>query len=302
VFLKLNCAALPSELVESELFGYERGAFTGAFQKKIGMFEAADGGTILLDEIGDMDVRLQAKLLQVLQDREFQRIGGKDVIKVDVRVMAATHRDLEKAMMERSFREDLYYRLNVINLVLPPLRERKEDIIQLAEYLLRKHAVAGKGVSITAELKHELLGYHWPGNVRELENVMRKLIVLRDPGLIARELRGRTNRKVTQVPTISTSNTVESSEAVLAGAEPVPILEQVTKAKQQAEIEAILSALHSTRWNRKQAAVLLKIDYKALLYKMKKLGVEDSDDNIVRLGPISVDEPRKIMSAVSSGA
>ena len=123
-FLKLNCAALPSELVESELFGYERGAFTGAFQKKAGMFEIANGGTILLDEIGDMDVRLQAKLLQVLQDQEFQRIGGKETIKVDVRVMAATHRDLEKAIGERTFREDLYYRLNVINVVLPPLRER----------------------------------------------------------------------------------------------------------------------------------------------------------------------------------
>src|SRR5258706_948612 len=129
IFLKLNCAALPSELVESELFGYERGAFTGAFQKKAGMFELADGGTMLLDEIGDMDVRLQAKLLQVLQDHEFQRIGGKETIKVDVRVMAATHRDLEKAIEEQSFREDLYYRLNVINVVLPPLRQRSEDIV-----------------------------------------------------------------------------------------------------------------------------------------------------------------------------
>src|SRR5579862_3790209 len=128
-FLKLNCAAVPSELVESELFGYERGAFTGAFQKKAGMFEMADGGTMLLDEIGDMDVRLQAKLLQVLQDHEFQRIGGKDTVKVDVRVMAATHRDLERAIAERNFREDLYYRLNVINLHVPPLRDRKEDII-----------------------------------------------------------------------------------------------------------------------------------------------------------------------------
>ena len=129
--------------MESELFGYERGAFTGAFQKKAGMFEMADGGTILLDEIGDMDVRLQAKLLQVLQDHEFQRIGGKETIKVDVRVMAATHRDLEQAICDRTFREDLYYRLNVINLLLPPLRERKEDIVPLAEFLLKKHTVAG---------------------------------------------------------------------------------------------------------------------------------------------------------------
>src|SRR5438552_15022266 len=139
LFLKLNCAALPTELVESELFGYERGAFTGAFQRKPGMFEMADGGTILLDEIGDMDVRLQAKLLQVLQDHEFQRIGGKDTIKVDVRVIAATHRDLEKCIQERQFREDLFYRLNVINIHLPALRERKEDVVPMAEFLLKRH-------------------------------------------------------------------------------------------------------------------------------------------------------------------
>ena len=136
--------ALPSELVESELFGYERGAFTGAFEKKPGMFELADGGTILLDEIGDMDVKLQAKLLQVLQDQEFQRLGGKDTIRVDVRVIAATHRDLEKAIAENSFREDLYYRLNVINVRVPPLRERKEDIIPMAEFLIRKRGAPGR--------------------------------------------------------------------------------------------------------------------------------------------------------------
>src|SRR5215472_8439895 len=159
-FLKLNCAALPSELVESELFGYERGAFTGAFQKKAGMFEQADGGTILLDEIGDMDVRLQAKLLQVLQDREFQRIGGRETIKVDVRVMAATHRDLEKAIADRTFREDLYYRLNVINLHLPPLRERSEDIVPLCEFLLKKHTIPGTPmVALTMDLKHAMQTY-----------------------------------------------------------------------------------------------------------------------------------------------
>src|SRR5215472_3349370 len=159
-FLKLNCAALPSELVESELFGYERGAFTGALQKKAGMFEIANGGTILLDEIGDMDVRLQAKLLQVLQDREFQRIGGRETIKVDVRVMAATHRDLEKAIADRTFREDLYYRLNVINLHLPPLRERSEDIVPLCEFLLKKHTIPGTPmVALTMDLKHAMQTY-----------------------------------------------------------------------------------------------------------------------------------------------
>ena len=275
IFLKLNCAALPPELVESELFGYERGAFTGAFQKRAGMFEMANGGTLLLDEIGDMDVRLQAKLLQVLQDHEFQRIGGKEVIKVDVRIMAATHRDLEKAILDRTFREDLYYRLNVINVQLPPLRERKEDIVPLAEFLLKKHAVPGTSVpALTLDLKHAMMTYQWPGNVRELENMVRKLLVLRDTGTLVRELRAKATRK----PLLS----AEAGLGTAAEVAPVhvprpvrePILEQVTKAKQQAEIEAILAALDSTRWNRKQAAALLQIDYKALLYKMKKLGVE----------------------------
>jgi len=296
VFLKLNCAALPSDLVESELFGYERGAFTGAFQKKIGMFEAADGGTILLDEIGDMDVRLQAKLLQVLQDREFQRIGGKEVIRVDVRVMAATHRDLEQAMLDRSFREDLYYRLNVINLQLPPLRERKEDIVPLAEYLLKKHAVEGKSVALTLDLKHALMAHRWPGNVRELENVMRKLIVLRTPELIARELHAKAARKplLTAVVSSSSGTMAESGQSLPNAVDRTPILEQVIKAKQQAETEAILAALNSTRWNRKQAATLLKIDYKALLYKMKKLGLED---NILAFAPSSTGEPQHAMTA-----
>ena len=270
-FLKLNCAALPSELVESELFGYERGAFTGAYQKKAGMFEMADGGSILLDEIGDMDVRLQAKLLQVLQDHEFQRVGGKETIKVDVRVMAATHRDLEKAIADRSFREDLYYRLNVINIVLPPLRERKEDIIPMAEFLLKKHATQHTAIPpITTDLKQAMMGHHWPGNVRELENFVRKFLILRDPESLARELRAKIAKRSINPVVIPDGH----PDPVNQTAEQ-PILEQVTRAKQQAETEAILAALSSTRWNRKQAAVLLKIDYKALLYKMKKLGVED---------------------------
>ena len=273
VFLKLNCAALPSELVESELFGYERGAFTGAFQKKIGMFEAADGGTILLDEIGDMDVRLQAKLLQVLQDREFQRVGGRETVRVDVRVMAATHRDLELAIQERAFREDLYYRLNVINIQLPPLRERNEDIVRLAEHLLSKHAIPGKTVSLTPKLKQAMMTYHWPGNVRELENVIRKLTVLRVPDLIARELLEKSARRS---PPASKSESLSIRVSGNGNSGETPILEQVIKAKEHAESEAIVSALNSTRWNRKQAAVLLKIDYKALLYKMKKLGLDDA--------------------------
>jgi two-component system response regulator AtoC len=273
LFLKLNCAALPSELVESELFGYERGAFTGAFQKKAGMFEMADGGTILLDEIGDMDVRLQAKLLQVLQDHQFQRIGGKDIVKVDVRIMAATHRDLETAIAERSFREDLYYRLNVINIHIPPLRERGQDILPMAEYLMKRHATPGApSPVITPDLRRTMLTYGWPGNVRELENVVRKLLILGDADLIARELQGKTSRRAPAA--FARQENLTRPAASDYGVSDAPILEQVTKAKHQAETDAILAALNATRWNRKQAAALLKVDYKALLYKMKKLGVE----------------------------
>src|SRR5271165_3626505 len=276
VFLKLNCAALPSELVESELFGYERGAFTGAFQRRDGMFELANGGTLLLDEIGDMDVRLQAKLLQVLQDKEFRRIGGKEIIKADVRLLAATHRDLERAILDGTFREDLYYRLNVISIELPPLRDRKEDIIPLVEHLLKRHSLPGSPApAMTPHLEQALLTYHWPGNIRELENTVRRLIVLRNPDLVASELYSKIARKLPPVPNMRRpSEPVDIHRASAIRAAKAPILELVTKAKQQAEADAILTALESTRWNRKQAAVLLQIDYKALLYKLKKLGLE----------------------------
>jgi two-component system response regulator AtoC len=279
VFLKLNCAALPSELVESELFGYERGAFTGAFQKKPGMFEMADGGTILLDEIGDMDFKLQAKLLQVLQDQEFQRLGGKETIHVDVRVIAATHCDLEKAMSEGRFREDLYYRLNVVTMRVPPLRERTEEIVPLAEFLLNKHARPGTApLPITPALHQALVAHHWPGNIRELENVMRKYLVVRDAETIMEDLRSRTHRRTLAVahpPAVKVMAAGAGVDVVFDEPLSTPILKQVNKAKEQAETDAILAALNTTRWNRKQAAQILNIDYKALLYKMKKLSIEN---------------------------
>jgi two-component system response regulator AtoC len=294
VFLKLNCAALPSELVESELFGYERGAFTGAFQKKAGMFELADGGTLLLDEIGDMDVRLQAKLLQVLQDHEFQRIGGKDVVRVNVRVIAATHRNLEQAIANRTFREDLYYRLDVITLHVPPLRKRPDDILILAHHLLKKHSTPGVPLpELTPELQNAMLGYDWPGNVRELENTARKLIILRDSEGLARELRMRSARRPVYAEALP-----ERLGSAVSATDSSPILEQVTKAKHQAESEAIRAALQSTHWNRKQAAALLKIDYKALLYKMKKLGIEDK---LVSFVPASLDRRAKVAQAGGNG-
>jgi two-component system response regulator AtoC len=285
--LKINCVALPSELVESELFGYERGAFTGAFEKKPGMFALADGGTILLDEIGDMDFKLQAKLLQVLQDQEFQRLGGKDTIKVDVRVIAATHRDLEKAIAEKNFREDLYYRLNVINIRVPPLRERKEDILPLSEFLVRKHTAPGTpAVQIPPALKELFLHYHWPGNVRELENMIRKFLVLRESRSIEQELRHKLQRAPVNgfplagtapagdpppvnIPVVPLNGDLTSAPSGVA-----PVLEQVARANREAERAAIIGALRSTNWNRKQASALLQIDYKALLYKMKRLSIK----------------------------
>lgn len=327
-FLKLNCAALPSELVESELFGYERGAFTGAYKNTAGKFEMANQGTILLDEIGDMDFKLQAKLLQVLQDREFLRLGAKEVFRVDVRVMAATHCDLERAIEEGRFREDLYYRLNIIEIHVPPLRERKDEIVSLAESFFRKYAPT-ESIQVTPFLEKVLLDHGWPGNVRELENVIRKFLVMRNVDVIAAELR-RKARKGGAAPAIAVpvsrdgnswgAASVSNAEIAMQVAKPnqleyvgpsrqhahanghnrSPVQRQsieqeqhetVTKEKslcspstladladtrREAERDAILQALASTLWNRKRAATLLKIDYKALLYKMKKLGIGDN--------------------------
>jgi two-component system response regulator AtoC len=258
-------------LVESELFGYERGAFTGAFKCKPGKFDMADEGTIFLDEIGDTDYRLQAKLLQVLQDQEFLRLGGSATIRVNVRVMAATHCDLEKAMREGRFREDLYYRLNVINLLVPALRDRPEEILPLAECFLRKHATPEvAALEITPSLRDALLAYHWPGNVRELENVVRKYLALRDPETLAQDLRLKTQRE----SHVASSASQPPLPQEVGAATDTPTLENVTEAQRQAEINAILTALNLTRWNRKQAAAVLRVDYKALLYKMKKLGID----------------------------
>ena len=285
-FLKVNCAAIPSELVESELFGYERGAFTGALKDKPGKFEVADGGTIFLDEIGDMEFRLQAKLLQVLQDHEFHRVGGTETVRVDVRVMAATHTDLEKAMRSGRFREDLYYRLNIVNIHVPPLRERPDEIVPLAQHFMEKHSrQSSPALEIDTQLGEALLGYSWPGNVRELENIMRRYLVLRDSRVIAQDL--LRNRVSSAAPASLSSQAASAEEPRGASSYPpasYPIvanpsspqtLGSVTEAQKRAERDAILEALGRTRWNRKKAAALLRVDYKALLYKMKKLGIDD---------------------------
>jgi DNA-binding NtrC family response regulator len=204
-FIKVNCAALPGELLESELFGHERGAFTGATTEKPGKFELADQGTIFLDEIGEMAIRLQAKLLQVLQDEEFFRVGGKKSVRVDSRVVVATNRDLEREIELGNFREDLYYRLNVVAIRLPALRERPEDVVPLTDHFLKKYG--RQYMSGVAELPPEVLRafteYEWPGNVRELENMVRRLCVLKDPTLVLDELRagGRTPASAPSLPT-----------------------------------------------------------------------------------------------------
>jgi DNA-binding NtrC family response regulator len=204
-FIKVNCAALPGELLESELFGHERGAFTGATAEKPGKFELADQGTIFLDEIGEMAIRLQAKLLQVLQDEEFFRVGGKKSVRVDSRVVVATNRELEREIELGNFREDLFYRLNVVAIRLPALRERPEDVVPLTDHFLKKY---GRGfMSGVAELPPEVLRafteYEWPGNVRELENMVRRLCVLKDASLVLDELRGggRTPASAPSLPT-----------------------------------------------------------------------------------------------------
>ncbi len=271
-FVKVNCAALPTELVESELFGYERGAFTGAFKDRAGRFEMAREGTILLDEIGDMDVSLQAKLLQVLQDGEFHRLGSRELVRVDVRVMAATHQDLRKAIVDGRFREDLYYRLNVISIRIPPLRERKTEVLSLAEHFLTKHATPDfPPPMIPSALRDAMLSYNWPGNIREIENTMRRYLVMRDAEMLTEELRVPAGSHPVSVP-VAKIPAPHKSEALPASEEDSP-LDKAERAKQMAEKEAVMSALTATHWNRKKAATLLNIDYKAFLYKMKKLGL-----------------------------
>jgi DNA-binding NtrC family response regulator len=273
-FLKLNCAALPSELIESELFGYEKGAFTGATMDKPGKFEIAQGGTILLDEIGDMDIRLQAKLLTVLQDGEIQPLGSRRTIKVNVRVMAATHRDLRKAIEDGSFREDLYYRLNVINIVIPPLRDRRHEILPLAEELLRRHLQDGtEAPEITEELQQMMLEHTWPGNVRELENTMRRFLVFQDASMLVQEMK-RSSPTSEEKPAANHDNR-RSSDRNGAPSSNVLTMDHLAAASRQAETKLLLDALEATRWNRRQAAARLNIEYKAFLYKLQKYRIAE---------------------------
>jgi len=255
-FIRVSCAALPETLIEAELFGHEKGAFTGAQARKKGRFELADGGTLFLDEIGDLSLGMQVKLLRVLQEREFERVGGTTTLKVNVRLLAATHRDIDKAMADGTFREDLYYRLNVFSIFVPPLRDRKDDVLLLAEYFLEHYAREhGKPIKRIATSAIDMLAsYHWPGNVRELENVIARAVLVCE---------GNVMHGYHLPPTLQTAE----------GSGTVPRV-SLTETVEAFERDLIQDALKTTRGNRAKAAKLLNTTERIIGYKVKKYAVD----------------------------
>ena len=259
---------MPADLLESELFGYEAGAFTGATHPKPGKFELCNKGTILLDEIGEMPPLLQAKLLHVLQDQTFSRLGSRTLVKVDVRILAATNINIPEALANKRLREDLYYRLNAFTMSLPPLRDRKEEIPILLKHFMSRmsESYARAPLPLSGPLMEACLRHSWPGNLRELSNFIKRYLVLGDETLAASELQPRSDG----------GGGVHSEVAGRGqgGGESEGGLKSLSRnAKDEAEAEAIARALEETNWNRKQAAVLLKISYKALLYKIRQYGI-----------------------------
>jgi two-component system response regulator AtoC len=273
-FLKVNCASLPGELLESELFGHEKGAFTGAHRRKPGKFELAHRGTFLLDEIGEMPLGLQAKLLHVLQDGQFFRVGGSEVITSDARLIAATNKNLASVMTTGHFREDLYYRLNVVAISIPPLRERREEIAVLVEYFMGRFCrqYNRDALKISATTLRLLQDYYWPGNVRELENMIKRAVVLQTEALVQQEIALRSEKPW--------APKAEGGPPVAQPAPSAPEAEMGLKdiarrAAMEAEKIAIKEVLEKVRWNRAEAARLLKISYKAMLYKIRQVGLDD---------------------------
>ncbi len=270
-FVKVNCAALPEELLESELFGYERGAFTGATTRKPGKFEVASGGTMFLDEIGEMSPKLQAKLLQVLQDGEFSRLGGHAEVHVDVRVVAATNRDLDEMVRKRTFREDLYYRLNVVNVRVPPLRERPEEISVLTDHFLTMYSseYGRELITLSDRLRQGFAEYPWPGNVRELENMIKRIVVLQREDAIAQEIFGSARPGAPGPLDEEVELELDPTE------EGVSLRDIGKRAARQAERTALRRVLYQTNWNRKKAAKILEVSYKTLLQKIKECGLAE---------------------------
>jgi DNA-binding NtrC family response regulator len=279
-FIKVNCGALPVNLLESELYGYEKGAFTGAVKSKPGKFELASQGVIFLDEIGDMPLILQAKLLHVLQSGEFNRLGGTENVKVNAWVVSSTNHDLEKDMKEGVFREDLYYRLNIIKIEIPPLRERKQDIPPLTEHFIEKHRQdlkIGDRFTLNSDLRELFQTYHWPGNVRELSSTVLKLMVGDDPQKVKFELLNnmRVDGLTPPAETIPepSEETGQGDEKSVEPSSLRPLKGLKAEAMKYIEKKAIMHALNTTGWNKREAARLLKISYKALFYKMNEYGI-----------------------------
>jgi two-component system response regulator AtoC len=305
-FVKVNCAALPAELLESELFGHEKGAFTGAATTRIGKFEQANFGTIFLDEIGEMKPPLQAKLLHVLQDAEFTKLGSNKKITIDVRVVAATNRDLEQMMLRGDFREDLYYRLKVIEATVAPLRERRDEIMGLTDFFIAKYSQRyNRPVRpLSTELREMFLTYEWPGNVRELENMIKRFVILQDESLVLRELtkpRGLAPAAAAPQPAVADQRAPQAPAAAPPsppvgmpepddddGEDEVPVASAAAPPTQDgrrladvareaaldAERVAISDTLRQVHWNRRKAAQILGVSYKTLLNKIKETGIE----------------------------
>jgi two-component system, NtrC family, response regulator AtoC len=281
-FLKVNCAAVPADLLESELFGYEAGAFTGATHAKPGKFEVCNKGTILLDEIGEMPPSLQAKLLHVLQDQQFSRLGSRSVVKVDVRILAATNINIPEALANKRLREDLYYRLNAFTLQIPPLRERREEIPILLKHFMTSlsEQYARPPLPFSPELLQACAVYPWPGNLRELGNFIKRYLVLGDEKLAINELQPRSDGSGAS---FDASPPRSASEASGTGSGGGGLKSLARSAKDEAEAEAIAKALEETNWNRKQAAALLQISYKALLYKIRQYGIAQQNKTAHKL-------------------
>ena len=279
-FVKVSCAALPLTLLESELFGYEKGAFTGAVKFKPGKFELASDGVIFLDEIGDMPLILQAKLLQVLQGGEFTRLGGTKDVKVNSWVIAATNHALEKDIKQGIFREDLYYRLNIIKIEIPPLRERREDIPLLTKHCIQKFKqdlLIDEPFSLNGDLRRLFQSYHWPGNVRELSSMILRLMVGDDPEWIETEIQNNIKADgLSPIVDVGPGPSEKGEQNTEVSVEPDTMRSlKVLKAEATKHIEkkAILYALNMTGWNKRQAAKMLRISYKALFYKMDNLKI-----------------------------